>query len=234
VIVIFVVDASAARRALAGRLLHCPQEGCGGALRPWASARTRRIRVLGGGQAEVRPDRARCAACGRTQVLLPAWCVPRRASSIDVIGAALLAKAGGLGHRPIAARLNMPAATIRDWLRSLARSSAMLTAQAVTAASGADILPGHSPAGEPGSELAQTLNALGAAARSFARIPPPHPAPPALTGIDYLGLLAARHHRELNQRLRIADPGQQLPGLPPWQVVNLITAGRLLTTSPSG
>jgi hypothetical protein len=233
VIVIFVVDISAARQALAGRLLRCPQEGCGGVLRPWASARARRIRVLGGGYAEIRPGRARCAACGRTQVLLPAWCLPRRASSIDVIGAALLAKAGGLGHRPIAARLQVPAATVRDWLRGLACGAAALSARAVTAARGQDILPGPSPA-RPGSELAQTLNALGTAARAFARTASPHPARPALTGIDYLGLLAARHQRDLEQRLRIADPGQQLPGLPPWHLVNLITAGRLLTSAPSG
>jgi hypothetical protein len=166
--------------------------------------------VPGGGSAEVRPDRARCAACGRTQVLLPAWCLPRRASSIDVIGAALLAKAGGLGHRPIAARLQVPAATVRDWLRSLTHGAATLTAQAVTAARGQDILPGPSLARGPGSELAQTLNALGAVARSFARTTLPQPAPPAPTGIDYLGLLAAQHQRDLQQRLRIADPGRQL------------------------
>jgi hypothetical protein len=234
VIVIFVVDAAAARQALAGRLLRCPQDGCGGVLRPWASARARRIRVPGGGSAELRPDRARCTACCRTQVLLPAWCLPRRASSIDVIGAALLAKASGLGHRPIAARLNMPAATVRGWLRSLACGAATLTARAVTAARGQDILPGPSPASGPGSELAQTLTALGAAARAFVRTAPPQPARPAPTGIDYLGLLAAQHQRDLDHQLRIADPARQLPALPPWHLVNLITTGQLLTPAPSG
>jgi hypothetical protein len=186
--------------------------------------------VPGGGQAEVRPDRARCAACGRTQALLPAWCVPRRSCSADVIGAALLAGARGLGHRRIAELVQVPAATARDWLRGLARGAAGLTAQAITAAAGADILPGRPLR----SELAGTLAALGAAARWFARSTLPCPPPPALTGIDYLALLAARHWNELEQRLRIADPGQRLPALPPWHVVNLITAGRLLTAAPHG
>lgn len=52
---IFVVDAGAARQAVAGGLLRCPEEGCGGVLRPWASARARCIRVPGGGQARLRP-----------------------------------------------------------------------------------------------------------------------------------------------------------------------------------
>ncbi|HEY1915860.1 MAG TPA: hypothetical protein VGH27_09825 [Streptosporangiaceae bacterium] len=227
---IFVVDAGAARQALAGGLLHCPGESCGGVLRPWATARPRRVRVPGGGQADVRPDRARCAACGHTQVLLRAWCVPRRSCSADVIGAALLAKAHGLGHRRIAELVQVPAATVRDWLRGLARGAAGLTGQAVTVAAGADLLPDRSR----GSELAGTLAALGAAARWFARSTLLCPPLPALTGVDYLGLLAARHRNELEQRLRIADPGQRLPALPPWHVVNLITAGHLLTTAPDG
>ena len=232
---IFVVDAGVARQAVAGGLLRCPDEGCGGVLRPWASARARRVRVPGGGQASLRPGRARCASCRRTHVLLPAACIPRRAYSAGVIGAALLGNAEGLGHRQVAAQLQVPAATVRDWLRGLARGTAWLTAQAVIAAAGADVLPGGSPSGRPGGELAEILGVLGAAARSFARGARPGPVRPrGLTGIDYLGLVAARHRRELEQRLRIADPGGQLPALPPWHVVNVITAGRLLTAAPGG
>jgi hypothetical protein len=229
VIVIFVVDAGAARRALTGGLLRCPQEGCAGVLRPWASARARSVRVPGGGRAWVRPGRARCAACRRTQVLLPASCVPRRSCNADVIGAALLGGAAGLGHRKVAAQLQVPAATVRDWLRGLARGAAWLTAQAVTA--GADILPaGPAPGG-----LAGTLAALSAAACSFARGALPGLGRPGdLTGIDYLGLLEARHRRELEQRLRVTDPAGQLAALPPWHVVNIITAGQLLTAAPGG
>jgi Penicillin amidase len=39
----------------------------------------------------LRPRRAWCAGCGRTQVLLPASCVPRRRDQVERIGSALLA-----------------------------------------------------------------------------------------------------------------------------------------------
>ena len=41
----------------------------------------------------------------------------RRADSAVVIGAALVAKAAGAGHRPIAAVLGRPVSTVRGWLR---------------------------------------------------------------------------------------------------------------------
>ena len=125
----------------------------------------------------------------------------------------------------------MPAATVRDWLRGVARGAAWLTAQAVTAAAGADTLPeGPAPGG-----LARVLAALGAAACSFARgALPGSGRPDGLTGTGYLGLLAARHHRELEQRLRVTDPTGQLAALPPWHVVNMISAGQLLTAAPGG
>lgn len=71
----------------------------------------------------MRPARVRCTnpACGRTQVLLPAWCVPGRADDADTIGSALLAAAAGQGHRPIAERLGVPADTVRGWLAPVDR-----------------------------------------------------------------------------------------------------------------
>jgi hypothetical protein len=53
-------------------------------------------------------------------VLLPAWCLARRADAGEVIGLALEAKAAGAGHRVIAGRLDRPASTVRGWLRALA------------------------------------------------------------------------------------------------------------------
>lgn len=97
-------------------VLACPH--CAGALRPWAWARPRRIRQLDGSTRTVRPRRARCAACRRTTVLLPAWCLPRRADATAVVGAALGAKATGHGYRRIAADLARPASTVRRWLRA--------------------------------------------------------------------------------------------------------------------
>ena len=49
------------------------------------------------------------AYCAVTQVLLPAWCVPRRGYGVEVVGAALLAAAEGAGHRRVAACVDAPA-----------------------------------------------------------------------------------------------------------------------------
>ena len=53
-------------------------------------------------------------------MLLPASGLLRRADAVAVIGAALLAKAAGAGHRVIAAALGRPASTVRGWLRRFA------------------------------------------------------------------------------------------------------------------
>ncbi len=44
----------------------------------------------------------------------------RRADAVSVIGAALEARASGVGHRSIAAVLGRPATTVRGWLRRFA------------------------------------------------------------------------------------------------------------------
>ena len=66
------------------------------------------------------PRRSRCTGCGATHVLLPAWCLSRRADAGAVIGAALEAAAAGRGHRRIAVLLGRPPSTVRGWLRRLA------------------------------------------------------------------------------------------------------------------
>lgn len=50
-------------------------------------------------------------------MLLPVTVLVRRAYATEVIGAALVAHAEGAGHRSIGARLGVPAATVRGWLR---------------------------------------------------------------------------------------------------------------------
>jgi hypothetical protein len=52
-------------------------------------------------------------------VLLPVTVLLRRAYAADVIGAAVTARAGGAGHRPAGQLLEVPAATVRGWLRRL-------------------------------------------------------------------------------------------------------------------
>ncbi len=98
---IIVLDPEQAEADLAAGRLTCPR--CAAPLRPWAWARSRRVRGRGDSIRRVRPRRARCTACRVSQVLLPAWCQPRLADATEVVGAALAAKAAGRGYRRIAA-----------------------------------------------------------------------------------------------------------------------------------
>lgn len=75
------------------------------------------------GVRQLTPARARCRCCKVTHVLAPAWLVPRRRDSAQVIGQALWLAACGYGHRRIARHLDRPASTVRGWLRT-ARTSA--------------------------------------------------------------------------------------------------------------
>src|SRR5690348_6251249 len=92
----------------------CP--GCRESLRPWGWARARGVHGVAG---VVRPRRARCSGCLITHVLLPVTMLLRRAYAVDVIGAALAARAGWAGHRSIGLLVGVPAATVRGWLRRL-------------------------------------------------------------------------------------------------------------------
>ena len=100
---------------LADGQLACP--GCEESLRPWGWARAREVHGI---DETLRPRRARCGSCLVTHVLLPVTVLLRRAYAADVIGAAVTARAGGAGHRPVGQRLRVPAATVRGWLRRLA------------------------------------------------------------------------------------------------------------------
>ena len=111
-------DRCVVERQLAGGELACPS--CGGVLARWGNGVARLVRVLDGPDVELVPRRSRCRGCGVTHVLLPAWCLARRADAGEVIGRGLEAKAAGAGHRVIAGRLGRPASTVRGWLRALA------------------------------------------------------------------------------------------------------------------
>jgi hypothetical protein len=110
----------AGRRALAAGVLRCP---CGGTLR--VHARPRTIRGLDQVR-QARPDRARCRCCAVTHVVLAAGVLPHRGYGLDVIGAALLGAARGLGHRVLASRLKVPASMVRSWLRRAGSNSEVL------------------------------------------------------------------------------------------------------------
>ena len=98
---------------LAAGLIRCP--ACSqGVLGGWGFARSRRVVGLAGA---VRPRRARCRSCLVTHVLLRVTVLLRRAYAAEQIWMALAARAQRVGHRRIAARLNVPATTVRGWLR---------------------------------------------------------------------------------------------------------------------
>lgn len=108
------VDAAEVERRLVTGGLTCPE--CGGVLAGWGYARTRVIRGVAGAW-RLRPRRARCRGCEATHVLLPLGVLLRRADEAGVVGAAITARAAGLGARPVAGLLNRPLGTVREWLR---------------------------------------------------------------------------------------------------------------------
>jgi hypothetical protein len=55
-----------------------------------------------------------------THVLLPVVALVRRVDLVEVVGAALAARAAGMGYRRVAAVLGRPPDTVRGWLRRFA------------------------------------------------------------------------------------------------------------------
>lgn len=146
-------DAAEVERRLKTGGLVCP---CGGALALWGFARPRSVRGVG----MLRPRRVRCAGCRVTHVLLSIACLWRRADAVEVIGAALRAKAAGAGHRPIAARLGRPVSTVRGWLRAFARNAE--TTRSVFTSLLAQLDPLQSPLRPAGSAFADAVEVVGA------------------------------------------------------------------------
>ncbi len=120
------VDGGSVERRLASGGVSCP--GCAGRLAPWGWARPRMLRGPAGTVAVVRPRRACCRRCDVTHVLLPVVALLRRADLVEVIGAALAAKAAGVGCRAIAERLGRPVDTVRGWLRRFAARAQVVRA----------------------------------------------------------------------------------------------------------
>lgn len=232
---ITVIDPEAARRALATRNLACPEPGCTGRLRVWSKARPRPVRGRDGRVQVIRPDRGRCRACSVTQVLLPAFCLPRCGYRVEVVGAVLLAAADGASYAHAGAACAVPTSTVRDWIRAVRRSAPALIAHTSwlppSAPDPAQAWPTPSPR-LPG--LTAALHALGTAARGLASwlTRPDPPAHATVTGIDYLALIARQHRHEVLRRLRLAAPSSGAGHATPWELVTILTAGRLLTGVP--
>lgn len=157
------VDAAAVEIDLRAGLLGCPAAACGAVLGPWGWSSERLVRGAG----RLRPRRGRCRCCGRTQVLLPASVLLRRADAVTVIGAALLAKAGGRGHRPIAVLLGVPASTVRGWLRRIVGVAEQVLA--VLAAAAAELGTEFTPPAATVGPVAAVVELLGVLAAAVAR-----------------------------------------------------------------
>lgn len=158
------VDRSAVETALRGGELGCPSLGCGGRLAPWGWARARSVR---GAPGRLRPRRAVCTGCGGTHVLLPASVLLRRADAVTVIGAALLARAGGWGHRRVAALVDRPASTVRGWSRRIGQVADRVLA--VLAAVAAELGTEFVAPAPTGDRVGAVVELVGALARAAGR-----------------------------------------------------------------
>lgn len=104
----------------------CP--GCAGAMSFW-SGYERSVRC-GGLCLKLWVRRARCVPCRASHALLPSFCLVGRLDVVEVIGEAVAAVVVGVGVgvRTVAARLNVPHTTARDWVRRFLRRAALLAA----------------------------------------------------------------------------------------------------------
>jgi hypothetical protein len=152
---------SVAEYAAAGKRIEVPAQACpdcGRVLTGWSGYwRWLRDRTV----QRVWVRRGRCRVCRRTHALLPDLVHERRLDTVDVIGAALVHAIGGLGMRRVAAALDVPASTARDWRRRhRARAPALLALFADLA-----VRLGDDLADLPATVEAATLAALEAAWR---------------------------------------------------------------------
>ena len=158
------LDPSTAALELTTGALGCPRTGCDGKLAPWGWARPRQLR--GDPASRYRPRRARCRSCRHTQVLVWARSYPRRPDRVETVTTVLLAAANGLGHRPAAATVGLPATTVRDWIRRARVNAEAVRCHATVLVHAFDPL---AAALEPtGTPLGDMLDAVGRAVTAAA------------------------------------------------------------------
>jgi hypothetical protein len=110
-----------------------------------------------------------CVGCGRTHVLLSLVSFLRRADSAAVIGAALVGRAAGLGHRRIATGLAAASSTVRGWLRRFGAHAERIRAAFTVLAR--DLAPDPPPIEATGSAFADAASAVLSAAAAGVRWP---------------------------------------------------------------
>lgn len=138
----------------------CPR--CGGPTGPW-SGYLRHLR-----DAELHRifvPRVRCRRCGVTAALLPWFATPYRWDTVDVIGRALELSVAGHGVRRIAAALERPETTVREWCRRFGAVAGDLAATLLAAA----VRVGWSGFDLPVAPRSRCLAAVEALASAWAR-----------------------------------------------------------------
>ncbi len=157
-------DVGSVERRLAAGGVSCPE--CDGRLTPWGWARPRVLRGSGVSTLLARPRRAYCRGCRVTHVLLPVVALARRADLVVVLGAALAAKAAGVGCRAIAAAVGRPVDTVRGWLRRFAARAGSVRAVFTTVL--VDTGPDPVPPAAVGCPVADAVAAIVAVAVAVA------------------------------------------------------------------
>jgi hypothetical protein len=103
-----------------------------------------------------------------THVVLLARRFPRCPDTARTVGTALLAAAGGLGHRRVAEVVDRPATTVRGWLRRARANSELVRADATVAALQLDPNLDWRPA-PTGTALGDMVDAVGSAVAAWVR-----------------------------------------------------------------
>ncbi len=156
-VLIVGTDPAVVETELAARRLTCPN--CGGDLRGWGHATERDVRGVDAVIERRRPRRSICSSCYTTHVLLAEDTLSRRRYGVQVIGTALLAKAGGKGRRSVAAALGVHESTVAGWLRRFTQMAVAIREHFTCWAAVLD--PGHGPIGARGSDFSDALEAIG-------------------------------------------------------------------------
>lgn len=169
--IIVGIETAAVDKDLLGGRLSCPC--CGSALRPFGHGVEREVRLFKRSERR-RFRRSICRSCGVTHMLIPEDTLLRRRDGVEVIGAALMAKARGAGHRTIAAELGRRPSTVRGWLRRFGVMAVELREHFTRWTHALE--PGHDPCSPGGSEFFDAVEAVGVlgvvAVRRFGPRPP--------------------------------------------------------------